>query len=63
MIGLAAQALTLTGRIKAWAVASMFIGAVLFLLFWDLDNWMMIGTLLLLAGFIPVRKALLTEEA
>ena len=63
MIGLAAQALTLTGRIKAWAVVSMFIGAVLFLLFWDLDNWMMIGTLLLLAGFIPVRKALLTEEA
>jgi hypothetical protein len=63
MIGMAAQALTLTGRIKAWAVGSIAIGALLFLLFWDLDNWMMIGTLLMLAGFVPVRRALLTEEA
>jgi hypothetical protein len=63
MIGMAAQALTLTGRIKAWAVGSIAIGALLFLLFWDLDNWMMLGTLLMLAGFVPVRRALLTEEA
>ena len=63
MIGLAAQALTLTGRIKGWAVACIVAGALLFLLFWDLDNWMMIGTLLMLAGFVPVRRALLSEEA
>jgi hypothetical protein len=63
MIGMATQALTLIGRIKGWAVACIVTGAVLFLLFWDLDNWMMIGTLLMLAGFLPVRRALLNEEA
>jgi hypothetical protein len=62
MIGLAAQALTLAGRIKTWAVTSIVIGAILFLLFWDLDNWMMIGTLLILAGFAPIRRKLLTDE-
>jgi hypothetical protein len=61
MIGLAAQGLTLTGRIKPWAVACIVTGAVLFLLFSDLDNWMLIGTLLLIAGFVPVRRALLRE--
>ena len=63
MIGIAAQALALTGRIRSWAVACIVAGAVLFLLFWDLDNWMMIGTLLMLAGFVPVRRALLSEES
>ncbi len=63
MIGLAAQALTLTGRIKGWAVGCILTGAVLFLLFWDLDNWMTIGSLLMLAGFVPVRRALLSEQA
>jgi hypothetical protein len=62
MIGLAAQGLTWAGRIRGWAVACIVAGAVLFLLFWDLDNWMMIGTLLMLAGFVPVRRALLNEE-
>lgn len=63
MVGLAAQALTLIGRIQSWAVACIVLGALLFLLFWDLDNWMMIGMLLMLAGFVPVRRALLVEEA
>jgi hypothetical protein len=62
MLGLAAQGLTLTGRIRGWAVACIVAGAVLFLLFWDLDNWMTIGTVLMFAGFIPVRRALLSEE-
>jgi len=62
MIGIAAQALTLSGRIRGWAVACIVAGAVLFLFFWDLDNWMTIATLLMLAGFIPVRRALLAEE-
>lgn len=62
MIGLGAQGLTLMGRIPGWAVACIVAGAVLFLLFWDLDNWMTIGTLLMLAGFVPVRRALLSEE-
>ena len=63
MIGLAAQALTLTGRIRAWAVACIVAGAGMFLLFWDLDNWMTVGALLLLAGFVPIRRALLADEA
>lgn len=62
MIGLAAQALALIGTIRSWAVASIVLGALLFLLFWDLDNWMTIGILLMLAGFVPVRRALLVEE-
>lgn len=62
MIGLAAQALTLIGRIRAWAVAAIVVGALLFLFFWDLDNWMMIGTVLIMAGFVPVRRKLLTDE-
>ena len=61
MLGLLVQALTLLGRIQTWAVACIALGALLFLLFWDLDNWMMIGTLLMLAGFLPVRRALLAE--
>jgi hypothetical protein len=63
MAGLAAQALTLIGRIQSWAVACIVLGSLLFLLFWDLDNWMAIGILLMLAGFVPVRRALLAEDA
>jgi hypothetical protein len=33
----------------------------MFLAFWDLDNWMLIGSVLLLIGFLPMRKALLQE--
>jgi hypothetical protein len=61
MIGLAAQALVLlkTGVVPTWSVISVTSGACLFLAFWDLDNWMMIGAALLLAGFVPMRKALI----
>jgi hypothetical protein len=59
MLGIAAQGLALTGRIRSWAVVCIVAGAVLFLLFWDLDNWMLIGTLLMMAGFLQVRRALL----
>jgi len=62
MLGLAAQALTLWGRIQTWAVVCIAVGALLFLLFWDLDNWMTIGSLLMLAGFVPARRALLADE-
>lgn len=61
MVGFAAQGLTLIGSIKRWAVACIVAGALLFLLFWDLDNWMTLGTLLMLAGFLPVRQALLNQ--
>lgn len=62
MIGLAAQALTLWGKIQGWAIACIVAGTALFLMFWDLDNWMTIGTLLMLAGFVQVRRALLAEN-
>jgi hypothetical protein len=63
MIGLAAQALTLWGRVNAWAIACILSGAVLFLLFWDLDNWMTVAMLLILIGFVPVRRALVKDES
>jgi len=63
MIGLAAQALTLWGRVNAWAIACILSGAVLFLLFWDLDNWMTVAMLLILIGFVPVRRALVKAES
>ena len=61
MIGLAAQSLTLIGTRAAplWAIISVVLGCSLFLMFWDLDNWMLIGTLLMAVGFLPMRKALL----
>jgi len=63
MLGLAAQAFVLlrTGVVPTWSIVSVALGASLFLAFWDLDNWMMIGASLILAGFIPMRKALIQE--
>jgi len=64
MIGLAAQALTLIGArvVPAWAILCVAVGASIFLVFWDLDNWMLLGTVLMLIGFLPMRKALVREE-
>jgi hypothetical protein len=63
MLGLAAQALVLlrTSVVPTWSIMSVAFGASLFLAFWDIDNWMMIGAGLILAGFIPMRKALISE--
>jgi len=63
MIGLAAQALVLLGTriVPMWSVVSVAVGASMFLVFWDLDNWMLLGTVLLLVGFLPMRKALVSE--
>jgi hypothetical protein len=63
MLGLGAQALVLlkTGVVPTWSIMSVALGASLFLAFWDLDNWMLIGTSLILIGFIPMRKALIQE--
>jgi len=63
MIGLGAQALTLLGTqvTPTWSIISVALGCSTFLAFWDLDNWMLIGTILMLVGFLPMRKALLRE--
>ncbi|MCU1263081.1 MAG: hypothetical protein JWO80_5966 [Bryobacterales bacterium] len=60
MIGMAAQALVLLGRrmVPAWSSICVAAGCALFLAFWDLDNWMLIGTVLLLIGFLPMRRML-----
>jgi hypothetical protein len=64
MVGLAAQALVMLGTrvVPAWSVLCVAAGCLFFLAFWDLDNWMMIGMLLMLAGFVRMRSALLEAE-
>lgn len=62
-LGFALQALTLLGvrGMPKWAVACVVVGCVIFLLFWDLDNWMTIGVALMLTGFIPAFRMLLSS--
>jgi hypothetical protein len=63
MIGLGAQALVLVGTrvTPLWSIVCVALGCLMFLAFWDLDNWMLIGTVLILAGFLPMRTALQHE--
>jgi hypothetical protein len=65
MLGLAAQALVMLGTrvVPTWAILCVAAGCSLFLAFWDLDNWMLIGMLLMLAGFVAMRNQLLKEPA
>jgi hypothetical protein len=60
ILGFALQALTLLGvrGMPKWAVACMVVGCSMFLLFWDLDNWMLIGVTLMMTGFIPAFRLL-----
>ena len=64
ILGLALQALTLLGvrGMPKWAVACVVVGCALFLLFWDLDNWMLIGVTLMMTGFIPAFRMLRTSK-
>jgi hypothetical protein len=54
-VGLSLQALALLAvrGFPKWAVACVVLGSTLFLLFWDLDNWMLIGMALIMTGFFP----------
>jgi hypothetical protein len=54
MIGLAAQSIVLWGlpHVRKIAPILICIGCALFLAFWDLDNWMLIGMTLILTGFL-----------
>jgi hypothetical protein len=62
MVGLASQALVLlrTGSVPRWSPLSIAAGVALFLAFWDQNNWMIIGSVLILAGLLPIRKRLLS---
>ena len=57
MIILAAGLLQM-GTFKKWNMLSIMLGSALFLAFMDLDNWMFIGTVLILIGLIPVSRKL-----
>ena len=60
MAGLAVQALALVGArdLPKWSPLAVATGASLFVAFWDLDNWMLIGAVLILVGFRPMRSQL-----
>lgn len=64
IIGLVVQALALfgTGVVPRWSSAVAAIGCVLIVLFWDLDNWMLIGSVLMLAGFVPMSRRLVASR-
>ncbi len=60
ILGFGLQALTLLGvrGMPKWAVACVVVGCAMFLIFWDLDNWMLIGITLMMTGFIPAFRML-----
>jgi hypothetical protein len=60
LIGFAVQILALwpIRDLAKWAVSVATLGCLLIIVFWDLDNWMLIGAALMLAGFIPIRSRL-----
>jgi hypothetical protein len=45
-------------------MAAVAVGCALFVAFWDVDNLMFVGSLCLIAGFIPISRELrrLTAE-
>jgi hypothetical protein len=55
-IALLGAALWRSKDVPRWAAASIVAGCALFLSFWDVDNMMFVGTLCLLAGFVPVSR-------
>jgi len=57
-VGLALQGLLQWGADTRSRVAalSFALGCALFLAFWDLDNWMLVGSLLMLAGLVAGRR-------
>jgi hypothetical protein len=57
-IALQASALWRAPRIPRWAPAAIAVGCALFLAFWDVDNLMFAGSLFLIAGFVPISRAL-----
>jgi hypothetical protein len=56
-VGLALQALVMWGRDvrSRLGSVSIVVGCAMFLAFWDLDNWMLVGSVLLLLGLVAWR--------
>jgi hypothetical protein len=61
LLGFLVQILTLWNirGIPNWAVIAAALGCALIIGFWDLDNWMLIGAALMLAGFMSIKSYLL----
>ena len=64
-IGLAilAAGLAWAKQFKLINMLSIIIGTILFVVFMDMDNWMLIGSILLLIGFLPVSKQLRSSNS
>ena len=45
-----------TKMFPLWSMICVITGSVLFILFMDMDNWMFIGSILILIGLIPVSR-------
>lgn len=60
LIGMAIQILILlrTRIVANWSVIVAASGCALICAFWDLDNWMLIGAVLMLIGFVPMKAQL-----
>jgi hypothetical protein len=65
IIGLAVQIAVLarTGVAPIWAVIASTVGCVVILVFWDVDNLMLVGAAAMLAGFIPISRSLRSGES
>ena len=48
--------------VPKWSASLIFIGNLMIIVFMDLDNWMLIGALLMLIGIMPVSKSLFRES-
>ena len=60
LVGIAIQAMALwrAPGVPRWAPVVVAFGCTLFLSFWDVDNMMFAGTVCLIAGFVPVARAI-----
>lgn len=51
-----------TKLLPKWSPISILIGCTIISIFMDLDNWMLIGSIFILAGLIPVSRLFKTEK-
>jgi heme A synthase len=63
ILGLLLQTLALLGarRVPTWAPLLAAAGYAVVAAFWDQDNWMLVGEVLILAGMWPLRSCLATR--
>ncbi len=51
-----------TTLLPKWSPISILSGCLIIIVFMDLDNWMLIGSVFVLAGLIPVSRLIKTEK-